>query len=147
MWQKHKNQIHKFMIIFLYSLSLVFYYYCSPCSCVLACDQCAPKMFAELPFTSQFLQIYELFFEFPQINFTPEQSVLSIKKLFRFYYISSADFVWKFHCKKSINCLKQTRDGEKWRGGGTRPGSVGGLIPAIWRVVCSRAISSNQRVH
>lgn len=76
-----------------------------------------PKNVCRIAVYVAFLQIYELFFEFPQINFTPEQSVQSIKKLFRFYYISSADFVWKFHCKKSINCLKQTRDGEKWRRG------------------------------
>lgn len=106
--------------LFFFILSLVFffdifYYYCSPCSCVLACDQCAPKMFAELPFTSHFYRFMNCF-QFPQINFTPEQSVQSIKKLYRLYYISSPDFLWKFHCKKSINCLKQTRNGDKWGG-------------------------------
>lgn len=134
------------MIIFLYSLSRFLLLLQSMFVCLGLWPMC-PKNVCRIAVYVAFLQIYELFFEFPQINFTPEQSVQSIKKLFRFYYISSADFVWKFHCKKSINCLKQTRDGEKWRGGGTRPGSVGGLIPAIWRVVCSRAISSNQRVH
>lgn len=52
-----------------------------------------------------FLEIYEFSF-----NFTPEQRV---KKLFRVFYISSPDCVWKFYCKKSINCLKQTEEEER----------------------------------
>lgn len=102
------------LFFFLHILSLVFrdifYYYCTPCSGVLACEQCAPKKCLPNCRLCRISRDLWIQFQFPQINFTPEQRV---KKLFRVFYISSPDCVWKFHCKKSINCLKQTEEEER----------------------------------
>lgn len=109
-----KTKFTNLWLFFFHILSLVFrdifYYYCSPCSGVLACEQCAPKKCLPNCRLCRISRDLWIQFQFPQINFTPEQR---IAKLFRVFYISSPDCVWKFYCKKSINCLKQTEEEER----------------------------------
>lgn len=107
------------MIIFLYSLSRFFFWYFllllqSMFVCLGLWPMC-PKNVCRIAIYVAFLQIYELFSVSPN-QFYTRAKLQSIKKLYRLYYISSPDFLWKFHCKKSINCLKQTRNGDKWGG-------------------------------